>query len=323
MSTLLYLDTARLGRMCPEAQAADHDFARLAGEEGCSLYFEQFLRCGFTALPPSLARQYPGLSFWAGVTAFKNDLKTAICLPRQRRVLVANASMQNDLLRWSLLLSSGGWYFDCDVRLRLTLDEIENDCQLDGKKCFVTLFGSAFSPPASDILGFGPDWPGRAAVIDYVCSQRDPDRIHHWTFAGEMIGTILREHPEWYTVAPPERYSMLTALREKLVFLRGGQAEKGLVRRRQARSAKKPKPRTPLDAERRRGLIDSMRQSVAAFSPGADRVVMEQRLAKCEACDLMRFSGCGLPCSCNGRWAKWRERIIEGNCEQFSDVTQV
>ena len=57
MHTRLYLDTARLGRMCPEAQAADRDFARLASEEGCSLYFEHFLRWGYTALPPSLARR--------------------------------------------------------------------------------------------------------------------------------------------------------------------------------------------------------------------------------------------------------------------------
>jgi hypothetical protein len=80
--------------MCPEAQAADRDFARLASEEGCSLYFEQFLRWGYTALPVFLGRRYPGLSFWAGVTAFKNDLKTVLCLPRQRKTLVAGRSAQ-------------------------------------------------------------------------------------------------------------------------------------------------------------------------------------------------------------------------------------
>ena len=94
MPTSLYLDTARLGRMCPEAHAAARDFARLASEEGCSLYFEHFLRWGYTALPPTLARRYPGLAFWAGVPAFKNDLKTVLCLPRQRQVLVANRSAQ-------------------------------------------------------------------------------------------------------------------------------------------------------------------------------------------------------------------------------------
>ncbi len=94
MASTLYLDTARLGRMCPEAQAADRDFARLAGEEGCTLYFEQFLRWGYTALPPALGRRYPGLAFWAGVGGFKNDLKTVLCLPRDRQLLVANRSAQ-------------------------------------------------------------------------------------------------------------------------------------------------------------------------------------------------------------------------------------
>ena len=94
MSPCLYLDTARLGRMCPEAQAADHDFARLASEEGCSLYFEQFLRWGYSSLPPYLGRRYPALSFWAGVTAFKRDLKTVLAIDRQRQVFVANRSAQ-------------------------------------------------------------------------------------------------------------------------------------------------------------------------------------------------------------------------------------
>lgn len=94
MPTCLYLDTARLGRMCPEAQAADHDFARLASEEGCSLYFEHFLRWGYSSLPPSLSRRYPALSFWAGVTAFKRDLKTVLAIDRRRQVFVANRSAQ-------------------------------------------------------------------------------------------------------------------------------------------------------------------------------------------------------------------------------------
>jgi hypothetical protein len=94
MTTSLYLDTARLGRMCPDAQAADQDFAQLASEEGCTLYFEHFLRWGYTALPPSLAHRYSGLSHWAGVPAFKNDLKTVVGLPRERMTLIANRSAQ-------------------------------------------------------------------------------------------------------------------------------------------------------------------------------------------------------------------------------------
>lgn len=105
MLSRLYLDTARLGRMCPEAQAADQDFARFASEEGCSLYFEHFLRSGYTALPRSLARQYSGLSFWAGVRGFKNDLKSALLLPRERHVFIANRSAQLVRLAARLLAS--------------------------------------------------------------------------------------------------------------------------------------------------------------------------------------------------------------------------
>lgn len=139
--------------------------------------------------------------------------------------LTQNASMQSDLLRWSLLLTQGGWYFDCDVRSRLSLDQIETECQLDEQRCFVTLFGSLSSTPASDILACGPDWPGRTAVIDYVCSQRDPPKIHNWTFAGDMLTAIYRDHPEWFTPAPPDRYSLMAVRKDQCVFTRAGQPD--------------------------------------------------------------------------------------------------
>jgi hypothetical protein len=168
--------------------------------------------------------------------------------------LAANHSMQSDLLRWSLLLTQGGWYFDCDVRSRLPLDRIEAECQLDDKRCFVTLFGSRYSTPATDILACGPNWPGRAAVIDYVRSRHDRARIHNWTFAGEMLSPIYREHPKWFLSAPPEQYSMMTAPRDQLVFLRGGQTTDWLDRHpRCARSTKSPQPRTPSGTARGSG----------------------------------------------------------------------
>ena len=92
MSTCLYLDTARLGQMCPEAQRADRDFARLAGEEAGSLYYDHFLRSGFFSLPPSLRSRYPGLSDWSGVPSLKSRIKIALGLPRARPLLLANRS---------------------------------------------------------------------------------------------------------------------------------------------------------------------------------------------------------------------------------------
>jgi hypothetical protein len=92
MTTCLYLDTARLGQMCPEAQQADRDFARLAGEEAGSLYYDLFLRAGFFSLPPSLRSRYPGLADWSGVPSLKSRIKTAIGLPRARPLHLANRS---------------------------------------------------------------------------------------------------------------------------------------------------------------------------------------------------------------------------------------
>ena len=91
---LQYLDTARLGQMCPAAQQADRDFVRLAGEEGCSPYFEHFLRGGYSGLPPSLRRRCPGLSDWAGVGWLQNAVKTFLGISRDREVLLANRSAE-------------------------------------------------------------------------------------------------------------------------------------------------------------------------------------------------------------------------------------
>ncbi len=41
MTTELYLDTARLGRMCRGARVAEQDFATLASQLGSSLYLRE------------------------------------------------------------------------------------------------------------------------------------------------------------------------------------------------------------------------------------------------------------------------------------------
>jgi hypothetical protein len=133
MFPCLYLDTARLGRMCPEAQAADQDFARLAGEVGCSLYFEHFLRWGFSSLPPSLSRRYSGLSFWAGVTAFKRDLKTVLAIDRRRQVLVANRSAQLVRLAARLLCLRCENILVTDMEWPAYVAVLEAECQRAGR----------------------------------------------------------------------------------------------------------------------------------------------------------------------------------------------
>ena len=93
-STLLYLDTARLGRMTPRAQQAHFDFARLAGEEGGSFHFERFLRRGAEGGSHSLAGRYPGLAGWTGIGGLKESLRSLAKSQPELPVLVASRSAQ-------------------------------------------------------------------------------------------------------------------------------------------------------------------------------------------------------------------------------------
>jgi len=90
---LLYLDTARLGRMTPAAKEAQLDFVRLAAEEPCSLYVEQFLRDGFAAWPADYQRRFRGLATWGGVASLKRSLQRLAIVPSDWPVLLASRSL--------------------------------------------------------------------------------------------------------------------------------------------------------------------------------------------------------------------------------------
>lgn len=93
LAPLQYLDTARLGRMTPAARDAQLDFVRLSTEEPSSLYFEQFLRDGFSAWPASYQNLFPGLRSWTGVAGLKQSLRQLMQAPRDWQVLLANRSL--------------------------------------------------------------------------------------------------------------------------------------------------------------------------------------------------------------------------------------
>jgi hypothetical protein len=80
--------------MTPRAQQAHLDFARLAGDEGGSLFFETFLRQGAEAWPTETQRRYPGLAGWRGVTALKEHLRLLANSMPELPVLLANRSAQ-------------------------------------------------------------------------------------------------------------------------------------------------------------------------------------------------------------------------------------
>jgi hypothetical protein len=93
-STQLYLDTARIGRMSPRAQQANLDFARLAGDEGGSLFFENFLRYGAGDWTGEMQAAYPAIASWRGVGGLKESLRTLASSSPGLPVLLANRSAQ-------------------------------------------------------------------------------------------------------------------------------------------------------------------------------------------------------------------------------------
>jgi selenocysteine lyase/cysteine desulfurase len=135
--THLYLDTARLGRMTPRAQQAHLDFARLAGAEGGSLFFERFLQFGADHWPAAAQRTYPGLSDWRGVPALKSSLRVLAGSDPELPVLLAARSAQ--LMR---------------LAARLLVRTCEN--------VLVTDLGW---PPYHDILEAAARWAGRAITV--------------------------------------------------------------------------------------------------------------------------------------------------------------
>lgn len=89
----LYLDTARLGRMVPSAQLAVSDFARFTGEVGLTLYGQDFLIGGYSAIPHALAERYPHLRNWAGIAGFKRTLLSLVDAPAGHGTLLAGRSL--------------------------------------------------------------------------------------------------------------------------------------------------------------------------------------------------------------------------------------
>ena len=94
MPDLLYLDTARLGRMSPGARGAHRDYAELAGTEGCSAYFERFVRYGLAACPAGMRERYPGLAPWRGIAELKQALRVLAGHRPDLPVLLAHRSAQ-------------------------------------------------------------------------------------------------------------------------------------------------------------------------------------------------------------------------------------
>ena len=107
MPSTLYLDAARMGQMTPSAQWALQDFVRVAGDEGCTLYFERFFKEGFSAWPASFQTRFPGLRSWGGIAELKKTLAGYVGLGPESRTLLAGRSTNLMKLAARLLFRGG------------------------------------------------------------------------------------------------------------------------------------------------------------------------------------------------------------------------
>ena len=74
--------------MSLSAQRIYINFVRFVGEEGASLYFNQFLTAGTRRLPQSTLRRLPALRQWKGIASLKERLKRlAECSPGSKVLL--------------------------------------------------------------------------------------------------------------------------------------------------------------------------------------------------------------------------------------------
>lgn len=79
--------------MTPAAKDAQLDFVRLSAEEPSSLYFEKFLRDGFSAWPSSYQERFPGLRTWTGAFGLKHSICRLANAPADWQVCLASRSL--------------------------------------------------------------------------------------------------------------------------------------------------------------------------------------------------------------------------------------
>ncbi|MBS0266034.1 MAG: hypothetical protein JSS02_29150 [Planctomycetes bacterium] len=102
---VLYLDTARLGRMAPGARRVVRDFVGLAGEVGLPLYGEEFLRSGFSVLPRPLQSRFSALSAWTGVAGLKSAFRDVVETLHHPGIFLAHRSAL--LMRLAIQMLTG------------------------------------------------------------------------------------------------------------------------------------------------------------------------------------------------------------------------
>lgn len=147
MASRLYLDTARLGLMRAGVQRFYQDFVRFSGEEGCTLYWEDFLRFGWNSWPDSLKKQYPHLSSWNGVSECKASLRRLVGAASNTPVILANRSSQLMKLAANLLFAFSRHVLVTDLAWPPYLDALTRERQRTRKQLTIArIRRTAFNP---------------------------------------------------------------------------------------------------------------------------------------------------------------------------------
>jgi hypothetical protein len=141
----------------------------------------------------------------------------SLVLPEWRTLYVkANRpSTKSDFLRWSLVLTVGGWYFDCDIRTKIPLP-----ADLDAQGCFITLLGSPLTAPGPDIIATTADWVAKRDMISNVIEMSrgfsEYSLLIEWT-----LHKMVREHPDWFIIqanTPFLRKNLITAAPRAMIM---------------------------------------------------------------------------------------------------------
>ncbi len=116
--------------------------------------------------------------------------------------------LKSDLLRWSILMQHGGWYFDIDSAPQVPLDDIESVYQLDGSRCFATRITYDFSPPNPDILAVGTTWAGKDLIFSAFKESLNRDAIGLLAFAGDAMWQINQLNPDLWAWGKSEHFDV-------------------------------------------------------------------------------------------------------------------
>lgn len=126
--------------MSPSAQQTHLEFVRLAAEEPSSLYFEEFLRSGFCAVPDGYQRRFPGLSRWPGIAGLKRQLNRFAGASDSSRVLIASRSAALMTLAARVLSKTCRNIFTTDLSWPTYQNMLQHEANRSGNRVHVAQF---------------------------------------------------------------------------------------------------------------------------------------------------------------------------------------